>query len=404
MASHAAYADRVIPRMTFDIGWSDLAAGAWAAATAGGRAARAAAVERALGGDPTCNLAVLSVRSGLHALLQALALPAGSRVAFSAITIKDMPRIAQRHGLQVDTFDLDPTTLAPDIESLRRALTPETKVVIVAHLFGARCDLREVRAIASERGILLIEDCAQAWTGDGWIGHDDSDVVLFSFGPIKTATALGGGVLRFQGRELRDRVAAVQSQWPVQGRATFAKRVGKFCVLSALSTRPVFTAFTWGCDRLGRDWDAMIAQSARGFAGGDFFARISTQPGAPLLALMERRLRQSHAAEIARRERSARELIAQVGGSGGGRAAQHSHWVVPLEFDRPLEAAATLRQHGFDATRGTSSMTVVGDDPQARAPRARAAEDRWLYVPCHRGMTASDLTRLASAVRSIRAG
>lgn len=386
--------------MVFDLSWPDLAHGLAATVAPSNRAVLAARVEQAFGDPPHRNLAFLSVRSGWSATLAALKLPPGSRVAFSGITIRDMPRIAQHHGLGVDAFDLDPDTLAPDMESLERALTPQTRVVVVAHLFGARVDLTPVHDLAQRRGLLVFEDCAQAFTGDGWYGHERSDVVFFSFGPIKTATALGGGVLRYRSAELRAAAAAVQAQWPVQRQGAFARRVLRFCGLSFLSLRPVFTAFTATCDALGKDWDAMIAQSARGFSGGDFFQRIHTQPCAALLALLERRLRQQHGPRLAARAQAARRLLSELPAHAApGRGAPvHTHWVVPLEFADPAAAARVLRTHGFDATRGTSSMTVIGEEPQRRAPRAHTAETRWLYVPCHAGMTLRDGRRLARAI------
>lgn len=396
-----AYAFRVVPRMAFDLGWSDLAAGAVACLTARDRLAAVRAAEAAFAAEPERTLATLSVRSGFSALLTALALPAGARVAFSAVTIRDMPRIAAHHGLVADAFDLDPETLAPDMESLARALVPETRVIVVAHLFGARAELAGVRALARERGILLVEDCAQAWTGDGWCGHPEADVALFSFGPIKTATALGGGVLRFRSRALRDRTAALQDAWPVQTTAFFARRVGKYAALSALGLRPLFTAFTACCDAAGVNWDALIAQSARGFHGGEFFARIHTRPCAALLRLLERRLRQDHRRRIAARRSAAEEVLCALapGAAPGQRNAEHTHWVLPLAFEEPDQAARALRLKGFDATRGTSSMTVIGDAPERAAPRARAAEERWLYVPCHGRMGPRDRRRLVGALQ-----
>lgn len=50
---------------------------------------------------------------------------------------------------------------------------------------------------AARHGLLLWEDCAQVFTGrDGYLGHPESDAVFFSFGVIKRATALGGGLAR----------------------------------------------------------------------------------------------------------------------------------------------------------------------------------------------------------------
>ena len=52
---------------------------------------------------------------------------------------------------------------------------------------------------ARRHGLLLWEDCALVFTGlQGYLGHPGSDAVFFSFGVIKRATALGGGVVRIE--------------------------------------------------------------------------------------------------------------------------------------------------------------------------------------------------------------
>lgn len=56
-----------------------------------------------------------------------------------------------------------------------------------------------VAGVASRHGLLLWEDCAQVFTGlAGYLGHPESDAAFFSFGVIKRATALGGGVARIR--------------------------------------------------------------------------------------------------------------------------------------------------------------------------------------------------------------
>lgn len=59
--------------------------------------------------------------------------------------------------------DLDPATGCLDPEAVRRRITPRTRAILVVHLFGAAARLTELRALADEAGILLIEDCAQAY-------------------------------------------------------------------------------------------------------------------------------------------------------------------------------------------------------------------------------------------------
>ncbi|MDZ4178659.1 MAG: DegT/DnrJ/EryC1/StrS aminotransferase family protein [Coriobacteriia bacterium] len=82
--------------------------------------------------------------------------------------------------------------------TLRDALTPATRALIVVHLGGWPCDMDAVMALAAEHGLVVIEDCAQAhgarWRGRhvGSIGH----VGAFSFCQDKIMTTAGeGGML-----------------------------------------------------------------------------------------------------------------------------------------------------------------------------------------------------------------
>lgn len=143
-------------------------------------------------GGGSFNLPSLSVRSGFDALLTALNLEEGSEVLVSAITIKDMGRILADHGLIPVPVDIDMVRLELDLGSLAAAITKNTRAILVAHLFGSLMKMDDIIAFAKKYKLLVIEDCAQAFMGSRYRGHSGSDVCMFSFGPIKTATALGG--------------------------------------------------------------------------------------------------------------------------------------------------------------------------------------------------------------------
>src|SRR5829696_5512804 len=95
-------------------------------------------------------LVCLSVRSGWDLWLDAQGLRAGDEVLVSAITHPDMVRIIREHDLRAVPVDIDPETLAPRPWMLEAALTPRTRVVLVAHLFGGRMDLGGVAKFARE--------------------------------------------------------------------------------------------------------------------------------------------------------------------------------------------------------------------------------------------------------------
>lgn len=62
-----------------------------------------------------------------------------------------------------------------------------------------KVDIAPIAEAAARHGLLLWEDCAQVFTGlGGYLGHPRSDATFFSFGVIKRATALGGGVARIR--------------------------------------------------------------------------------------------------------------------------------------------------------------------------------------------------------------
>jgi hypothetical protein len=68
-------------------------------------------------------------------------------------------------------------------------------------------------------------------------------LVMFSFGPITTNTALGGGLLRIRVPSIRSAVREVQCAWPVQRGASFFARMCKYSVLKLLTYPPLFGAF-----------------------------------------------------------------------------------------------------------------------------------------------------------------
>jgi perosamine synthetase len=204
-------------RKRIDIGWLDLLSAAAHCFQIRSLEKASVSTEAAWATDGRA-LACLSVRSGFDLVLAALKFPVGSEVLVSAITIPDMVRIVTSHGLVPIPIDLRADNASPRVELLDKATTSATKAILVAHLYGGRVDLKPIVEFAKQRGLLVFEDCAQAFDGDRYRGCDETDVSFFSFGPIKTATALGGAVLRFKTESLRNAVKGLQSGYPVQSR------------------------------------------------------------------------------------------------------------------------------------------------------------------------------------------
>jgi len=142
------------PRLRLDLGWKDLFFAAAASLAVAERARRAARIETSFSerGDA---FAALSARSGFDSYLSALALPAGSEVLVSGLTIPHMVQLLELHGLRVVPFALDPAALRPAPGELERRATPRTRAVLFAHLFGQRADLGPLVALVRREGWLL---------------------------------------------------------------------------------------------------------------------------------------------------------------------------------------------------------------------------------------------------------
>lgn len=371
----------MIPRGTPDLHWSDLLSGLIACLPGIADERRAHGVIAAH--SAPASLACLSVRSGFDLVLQTLALPAGSEIIVSAITIPDMVRIIEHHRLIPVAVDIDPETLVPTPALIAAAQTERTRAVLIAQLFGCRADLTAIAEHCRRHRLMLFEDCAQAFDGV-YAGHPDADVRMFSFGPIKTATALGGAIITFGDPALRAQAAALQATYPVQALRSHLQRIVLFAGLKALATPLLYGLFVAICGLFRHDYDALVSRMMRSSRTGSLEERFRRRPNAALLALLARRLGQDHRRRISRRRALAQELIAVLpaGNVPGAGAAEHSHWVLPVCHGEPAAQIAQYRRYGIDASRTASSMTVVGAPGQT--PTAERILATVVYIPLHR--------------------
>jgi dTDP-4-amino-4,6-dideoxygalactose transaminase len=93
--------------------------------------------------------------------------------------------------------DIDPEHFTLDPTSVERAIGERTRALVAVHLYGQAADLDSLVALAERRGLVLIEDCAQAH-GAKWHGKRVGSIgraSCFSFYPTKNLGAIGDGGL-----------------------------------------------------------------------------------------------------------------------------------------------------------------------------------------------------------------
>ncbi|HEY0830052.1 MAG TPA: DegT/DnrJ/EryC1/StrS family aminotransferase [Candidatus Dormibacteraeota bacterium] len=391
------------PRHRLDIGLRHFAyalfAGAWA------RSPERLSARLEAGWSPGSHgLACLSVRSGFHLLLESLALPPGSEVLVSAVTHPDMVRILEAHALVPVPVDLDVATLSPRLDLAERFVTPRTAAILVAHLFGGRVAMSPLADFAKRHRLMLWEDCAQAFAGPGETADQIADVSMYSFGALKTCTALGGALLKVMDPSLLARMRAAQCLWRLQSRSTYARTVLKFAVFT-LITRPFpYGLLATAHHALRRDFDRTINSSVKALRPGPLLPQLEVRPSAPLLATLAHRLYTFDEARLRRRAAAGEWLSGGLPDNlplAGHRMESRTHWLFPVLSREPDQLILACRRAGMDGARGASSVIAVpapADRAEADPAAARQMMADLVFLPAYPELSRRSAVRLVEAI------
>jgi dTDP-4-amino-4,6-dideoxygalactose transaminase len=163
----------------------------------------------------------IACASGTDALLlsvKALDLEPGDEVITTTFTFFATAGAIHNAGGRPVFVDIDPRTFNLDLDQVEAAITPRTRAIVPVHLFGQMAPMERLMALASARGLAVIEDAAQAigarqrvagkWRVAGELGTTGA----FSFFPSKNLGAFGdGGMMVTQSDKLADRLARLRT-------------------------------------------------------------------------------------------------------------------------------------------------------------------------------------------------
>jgi perosamine synthetase len=158
--------------------------------------------------------------SALHAILVAYGIGKGDEVivpSFSFISTANAPLFV---GAKPVFADIEEHTYGLDVEDVKRRITKKTKVIIPVHYAGCPCrDIGALSALARKKGILLIEDAAEALGTSirnkmvGTFG----DAAMFSFCQNKVITMGEGGIITTNDKKIYDKLKLFVSHGRVEG-------------------------------------------------------------------------------------------------------------------------------------------------------------------------------------------
>ena len=158
-------------------------------------------------------ISVNSWTSGLICAVGAIGLEPGDEVITTPWTMS-ATAMAIIHWNGIPIFaDIDPGTYNLDPNSVIRAITPKTKAILAADIFGLPCDTTALSQIAKEHGLRFLTDSAQA---PGARIHNEycgahADIGGFSLNYHKHIHCGEGGMIVTNDNTLADRVALIRN-------------------------------------------------------------------------------------------------------------------------------------------------------------------------------------------------
>lgn len=149
-------------------------------------------------------IATSNCTTALHLAIKALGIGPGDEIICPDLTFIAPANMILLSGADLKLVDIDPETLAFDIELLEKAITAKTKAIIVVHQFGHAAPMDEIMALAQKHSLKIIEDNAESIGGKykGKLLGTFGDISCFSFFGNKIITSGEGGALLTNNKEL----------------------------------------------------------------------------------------------------------------------------------------------------------------------------------------------------------
>lgn len=323
----------------------------------------------------------------LELALHAFGIGPGEEVVTTSRTFIASASCAVLRGATPILADVDPVSQNVTADTIRAVLTPRTKAVVVVHLAGWPCDMDPILELAAARGLLIIEDCAQAHgaTYKGRPVGSFGAASAFSFCQDKIISTGGEG-----GMLLLDDSAAWDKAWAY-------KDHGKS--YDAMFRREHPPGFRWTHESFGTNWRMTEMQSAIGRL------QLAKLPG-----WVARR--QLLAAKLTEGLAAVPGLRVTRPGPGIGHAYYKYYAFLELEqlkpgwdHNRVLEA---INAEGIPCMAGSCGEIYLekafvdsGLAPKARLPVAQRLGASGLSFPVHPTLTEADMRDTCAAVDKV---
>lgn len=173
-------------------------------------------------------IAVANGTVALHLALTALGVGPGDEVIVPDLTFAATINAVLHCGATPVIADIDRHTWSMTLENVVQACTARTKAIIPVHLYGRPAEIGPIADFAAERGVAVVEDCAEAH-GARYAGRPVGrfgEVGCFSFYANKIVTTGEGGMCLTDSSELAAMLRRLRDHGMAPGQAYWHDMVG----------------------------------------------------------------------------------------------------------------------------------------------------------------------------------
>lgn len=154
-----------------------------------------------------------SFNSACLVLIKALGLKSGDKVVASPMCCLASSQPFAVSGIDIIWADIDPATGTLDPDSVRKSVSAKTKAILHNHFCGYVGYVKEIRSIALEKGLLLIDDVSEAFGSEfngKRAGNWGADATVYSFQTVRLPNSVDGGGMSFKSVEHYNRAELIR--------------------------------------------------------------------------------------------------------------------------------------------------------------------------------------------------
>ncbi len=173
-------------------------------------------------------IAVPNGTIALHLALLTLGIEKNDEVIVPTLTYIASANAVKYIGAKPVFVDSLNHTWQIDPADIRKKITKKTKAIMPVHLYGFPCEMDEIKNIAKEFNLFIVEDCAEAFGTKYKNKHvgNFSDISAFSFFGNKTITTGEGGMVVTNNKKLFDHAVHIKGQGLAKNREYWHDTIG----------------------------------------------------------------------------------------------------------------------------------------------------------------------------------